>query len=686
MSTKQLALAKLFLATIAALLISAIGLPQAWAAGPQLSANPGRQIFYEFLTGTARNPVQSVTISNLGDGPLTVNSLSITGPEAAQFAFSPAPATPFSLAPNASLPVPLTFNPTSVGVKGAFLTITSNDLNAPSTNIPLRGLGIQGQGGANEPALQRIFDTFEYPIATGDPDSSTAGLGASPLPWGDEQIIRSFVKASAGPVTLEPIAAFGPTSQSPALRFGWYPSGNPAGADELFTVASNQAQALLPAVLGDTSFDPGTAAFGFYNFWPALNTQPVSEDELNTWEPTVNRRHKLRIYPFEENGAVVPNAYVIVTEEAISGTDYQDIVVIARNLRPAPLELTLEFDKSYPGTLADKDRQTIGLLTTQKNKNDAIGNIGANISFDPSKIDINSAAGTLVLTTTRTSSAQADPWNTLINGLRLPFDGATQPFTISTRLIGPLSQLVDNSQQAGIFFGPDQDNFIKLIVGRLGGKNVFELYSEDAAAGTSVQCPLPTLNTIQSVELFIVGDPTAGTVNGGYRLITSSGDTGFQLIKASNCTGAVNSLTLTGARKASFFNAQSWGMLNVSGREAAASIINFTFDRFAISFATLPNATSTPTNTPTNIATITPTPTNTVTGTPPTATSTATQTSTATITPTLTNTVTGTPPTATNTPTVTDTSTSTPIVSQTPIGTPVNADDKQLYLPLVVGR
>jgi hypothetical protein len=677
-------------------------LPNALAAGPEITASPGRQIFYEFLTGTPRDPVQSITLRNDGDSALQISSLTITGPEAAQFAFSPAPPANVTLNPTESIAIPITFNPASVGPKGAFLSVVSNDADEGTLQLPLRGLGINSNGGgANEPSLQWILDTFETGINTGDATPADNVLGGNSLAWGDEVLARSFVKAGAGPVTLEPIASFGPTTNNPALRFGWYPSNDAAGAVELFTVANTQAQGLLPAVVGSTSFDPGAAAFGFYSAWPApANSRPQSEDHLNTWEANLRRRHKIRVYPLQENNVVVPNAYVVATEEIAGGTDFQDIVVIARNVRPAPLDLVLEFDRVYPGTLFDKDSQPIGFLTTQRNKNDSVNSTGTTTSFDATQIDLNPAAGTLVLTTTRTSSAQTTAWNNLINGLQVPFDGATQPFTITTQLIGPLTQIVNNTQQAGVFFGPDQDNFVKVIVARLGGTNVIEFYHENAGSGTSIQCNLPGLATIQTLDLYILGDPATGVINGAYQIVTNSGNTGIQLIRNTNCDGN-GTITLTGARKNTFFNSQSWGMLNVSGRDGAASIINFTFERFAITFAGPVVPTSTPTSTATATATNTATATATATGTPTetpcsctatvtgtteaTKTATATETGTAEATKTTTATeagsatATGTPTTqpGTLTPTATGTSTTQP----GPAACPDNR--RCLYLPLV---
>ncbi len=40
---------------------------------------------------------------------------------------------------------------------------------------------------------------------------------------------------------------------------------------------------------------------------------------------------------------------------------------------------------------------------------------------------------------------------------------STSGFTIKTRLVGPLNFLAAASEQGGISFGPDQDNYVKLV-------------------------------------------------------------------------------------------------------------------------------------------------------------------------------------------------------------------------------
>ncbi len=97
------------------------------------------------------------------------------------------------------------------------------------------------------------------------------------------------------------------------------------------------AQKLAPTTTGALTFDPGLTAFGFYSTWPFFADREVySEDSLNTWETITANRHKVRVYPMKDpSGVLVPNTYIIATEEHVSGYDYQDVVYIARNLRPA---------------------------------------------------------------------------------------------------------------------------------------------------------------------------------------------------------------------------------------------------------------------------------------------------------------------------------------------------------------
>jgi fibronectin type 3 domain-containing protein len=316
-----------------------ISLARAQSTGPgagDVAVSPARLVFNDVQNGAA-SASQSVTIDNEGDEVLTVSNVSISGLDASQFEITGGPSFPAMVSAGGSITVTVAFDPTSIGPKGAFLDIATDDPETPLTQTVLRGLGTLGLGGANEPSLQWILDTWQIDVNVGDPDPTNNALPTTPL-IGDEVSVPLFQRATDGPVTVEPLAVFGPDGANPVVNFGWYPAGNPGGRQQLFTVSnspSSNAQTLNVPANGVTSFDPGTQSFGFSSIWPFFSNREVfQEDSRNTFSGAIP--HHVRVYPLEDaSGAVVPDAYVVATEETTSGFDYQDIVVIVRNVEPA---------------------------------------------------------------------------------------------------------------------------------------------------------------------------------------------------------------------------------------------------------------------------------------------------------------------------------------------------------------
>src|SRR5690606_7929466 len=149
---------------------------------------------------------------------------------------------------------------------------------------------------------------------------------------GDEILLDKFQRASDGPISVEVLSIFGPTESNPVVSFGWYGSGNASSVQEIFTVSNSPAtngQTLSPVISGALEFDPGDVSFGFVSRWPYFNNRQLfSEDALNTFQGAIP--HHVRVYALPGE----TNAYIIATEEHISGFDYQDIVVIVRNIMP----------------------------------------------------------------------------------------------------------------------------------------------------------------------------------------------------------------------------------------------------------------------------------------------------------------------------------------------------------------
>ncbi|MDX6681108.1 MAG: large repetitive protein, partial [Solirubrobacteraceae bacterium] len=299
--------------------------------GPAIAPSPTRLVFND-VQGGGPTAAKSVAIRNPGTETLTVSTVEIAGANANQFHLL---ARPSNVAPGSTEQVQVSFEATTVGPKRATMTLASNDPAHPQVTIALRGLGTKGVGGTNEPSLQWILDTYDIPIKTGDPDPTDNALPSSDL-LGDEVPLQRLQKAGPGSVTIEPLAIFGPPSDSGEVtNVGWYPA---TGArTTLFSVANASAQSLDPVVSGSRTFDPGSGAFSMSTIWPFFSNREVfSEDARNGFDPAL--AHHMRAYPLKSSdGTVVANSYVIAFEESTSGYDFQDVVAIMRNVRPPGL-------------------------------------------------------------------------------------------------------------------------------------------------------------------------------------------------------------------------------------------------------------------------------------------------------------------------------------------------------------
>lgn len=95
-------------------------------------------------------------------------------------------------------------------------------------------------------------------------------------------------------------------------------------------------------------------------------------------------------------------------------------------------------------------------------------------------------------------------------------------------------------------FGPDQDNYIKLVaIAQSGGTLGLQFYSENKGVGTTIgpTVPISSPSTLQSLELRLLPDPQAGTVQAAYRAIYPTSDTGLVILPNSVALKGVSSVT-----------------------------------------------------------------------------------------------------------------------------------------------
>jgi fibronectin type 3 domain-containing protein/regulation of enolase protein 1 (concanavalin A-like superfamily) len=335
------------------------------APGAQATADKPRLVFTDIQTastgGAAATASQAVTIKNTGTSTLTipaggvsiVDDPSLTGNHAAEFEADGWPALPASVPVGESITFGVRFRAASVGLKGAFLRVQSNDVSSATLDVALRGIGTTSDSagdvsGSHEASLQRILDAFQIPVNVGDANGADTYDLPTPRPAGtvhDEVDAQRLRKAGAGPVRIEGLAGYGFNPKTgPVGHFGTYVPGNRDSRTELFTVALNERTSTNPT--WGATFDPGGAEFGLWGTFNGslfeLNGQPYgvySEDTFNTWEPIADNRRKVRFFPLKNaDGGVEPNAYVFAFEEFKAGYDSNDIVGIIRNVQPAPAD------------------------------------------------------------------------------------------------------------------------------------------------------------------------------------------------------------------------------------------------------------------------------------------------------------------------------------------------------------
>jgi fibronectin type 3 domain-containing protein len=242
------------------------------------------------------------------------------------------------------------------------------------------------------------------------------------------------------------------------------------------------------------------------------------------------------------------------------------------------LPFALEFNAPVAGTIADNAAQGTGFTWVQPNKN---GN-----EYQPALLNLQTGgSGVLNITTTGTST-NGGPWeadNSQVDALQTQWNASTSgAVTITTRLLGPLSNLAASAEQGGIIFGPDQDNYIKFVAENNGsgtGGQKLQFVDEQLPSGaTSYTHSIPTassytvigsFSSITTLDLQMTADPNTGTVTGAYA------------VNGGAFVTVAQSVTLTGAEKTAFFSSTARAGIMTMAKNSLAPI-TVGFDRFAI--------------------------------------------------------------------------------------------------------
>jgi hypothetical protein len=280
------------------------------------------ELFFSGVHGVTSSS-ESVTIRNTGDESVAISDLMIVGSQAITFKLSNLPPLPLLLRPSLSVTVSVGFAPPAdaePGVHRARLRIVrSGDDDGPPCDMS--ALVTKGTDLASEPPVQQILDTLGYAPekALATPGSDTASQGLSGL----------FQHAKPGNVGLYVVARY---SQDEVSSYGTYSTQNGKLVTKpMGNIAKGHNQTLNPELEGEgqTSFDPGDAAFGIFVKLPKRTL--YSEDQRNS----DGAKHAMRVYPLRSRGgAQVPDALLVVVDEDGDG-DFQDYVFTLVNVKPA---------------------------------------------------------------------------------------------------------------------------------------------------------------------------------------------------------------------------------------------------------------------------------------------------------------------------------------------------------------
>jgi hypothetical protein len=295
--------------------------------GPDIEVGATELVFSAFRG--MKSAQRALVVKNVGGAALDVSSLKLAGPSGNVFELLTPPGTPLQIAAGADVTLHLDFAPGAqamLGVNQGALQIASNDPDEAMVEVALWGLATKAAQGENEPPLQQVVDTLGYAIDVG---GTTLSLGTGAAPIGDEVPAQRFKRASAGPVTMKPVARYSPDEPIP---YGYYTSNTGQPVIQVGIIQMGQEQTLLPEVdpASKPDFDPGDVAFGLYA--TSKGRLIFSEDALNK----TGVKHASRAYPLKDRaGKPVANTYLVGFEEAANG-DYNDDVFVIGNVTPAP--------------------------------------------------------------------------------------------------------------------------------------------------------------------------------------------------------------------------------------------------------------------------------------------------------------------------------------------------------------
>jgi hypothetical protein len=506
----------------------AAGVPFARLSTSDDYLGTGPRLLFSTSAGDQTRPARPVNINNPSSASLRVTNLAISGANAVDFVITHAPALPFTIAPGSKRTVDVGFRPIDTAVEqSARLDVTTNDPVQPVYSAVLAGADAVGFEGGKEPHLTEITHL------AGFTDQIPDRPGKTRIPTSKDEIISPYWVAAdpAQPVVLNPLAHYSSRATTCSVQTAWFTPSAPTAVHNLYCFAGGtdayggQDQMIDPVATGSSSFSPGSAAFGLWA------DRAFSDDAYNTSA----RYHDWRFFPAKDStGTIMAHTWIAAVDIGTiaqgKNFDYQDQVIVMTNVDPqlplspaAPLpgasSLGLDFANTYPGTVGDANGDGTGFTTVMPNS--------AGDQYSPALIHLDNANGVLDITSTSgTMSAQA---NNQLNALGETFDASREKFTITSRFAGPFTQINQGHDHQALWWGPDQNNFMKVELENDNGSPGFVVFFEQTDKRGGIPNKIiagpnspPGLATAAFVDVYFTCDPAIGSCTFAYRIASNN--------------------------------------------------------------------------------------------------------------------------------------------------------------------
>jgi parallel beta-helix repeat protein len=295
-------------------------------AVPDIAVKPASHNYGNVNVGA--NATQTIVVSNAGTANLDVTATNFSGANAGEFAITSGGA-PFTLAPNATRNVVVSFKPTSTGAKSVSLNITSNDPDENPLTVALSGNGrlalptsyvllaetkieIKGQ----KPSTGNIHSNNELLFEPGNPSSHTGDVTAvGKMTIKKYNTITGNVKAGGQLAIESDVIITGTATGYAAVARVALPKISFSAKGKNVSVGRKKSGSLTPGAYGDVKVETDATLFlrnGDYFFNSLeLKESAVLAVEVTNGPVKINTVAKLlfkksaemKIAPYGDNGS-----------------------------------------------------------------------------------------------------------------------------------------------------------------------------------------------------------------------------------------------------------------------------------------------------------------------------------------------------------------------------------------------